>query len=390
MAMRTVIGLATAGLGLATGLVVGAAARAAQLSVTPPRRTPNDVRVLAGGAGRIVLNRSIETTLPGRYSLRFANGAGHAKIGEVIESDERSVTRAFLGLDAGELHVGTRGWMGAWYYWDPFELDLPFEEVSIPTDFGPAPAWRWPADPGHPRAQAGHWAILVHGRGVDRRETLRAVPTFREAGYECLSVSYRNDGVGPRSQDHRYGLGSTESQDVEAAIEWALAHGARRIVLMGFSMGGAVVLQIALRRRFAEVLDGLVLDSPAVEWRSILAYHARAMHLPELSTVLAMGFLSSPAARMITGLQQPIDLDELDVVARAKELDLPILLMHSLDDLYVPADASVALAEARPDIVRFEEYTVAGHTRLWNAYPERWTSEIADWLSRVPLAVDAG
>ncbi len=66
-----------------------------------------------------------------------------------------------------------------------------------------------------------------------------------EAGYTSLVVSYRNDGDAPNSDDHRYALGDREWQDVSSAIEYAFEHGAERIVLLGYSMGGATVLQAA-------------------------------------------------------------------------------------------------------------------------------------------------
>ena len=65
---------------------------------------------------------------------------------------------------------------------------------------------------------------------------------------------------------------------------------------------------------------------------------------------------------------------------RAGELNVPILLLHSDDDGYIPATASSALARARPDIVTYEEFEVARHTQLWNYDPQRWTGAIADWL----------
>ena len=82
------------------------------------------------------------------------------------------------------------------------------------------------AGPGRPH-ESRTWAIMVHGRGATRQEGLRAVRPARELGLTSLLISYRNDGLAPSAQDGRYGLGSTEWRDVEAAIEFALAHGAR-------------------------------------------------------------------------------------------------------------------------------------------------------------------
>jgi pimeloyl-ACP methyl ester carboxylesterase len=71
-------------------------------------------------------------------------------------------------------------------------------------------------------------------------------------------------------------------------------------------------------------------------------------------------------------------------VARAAELDVPILVLHSADDGFVPPTASRALATARPDIVSYEEFTVARHTKLWNYDPDRWNNAIAGWLKALP------
>ncbi|GMA92441.1 alpha/beta hydrolase family protein [Homoserinibacter gongjuensis] len=88
----------------------------------------------------------------------------------------------------------------------------------------------------------------------------------------------------------------------------------------------------------------------------------------------------------MTGLAEPLDLERMDFVSRAAELDRPILLLHSVDDGFVPATASIALADARPDIVTFEEFTVARHTKLWNYDRTRWEDAIRNWLAAIETA----
>ena len=79
-----------------------------------------------------------------------------------------------------------------------------------------------------------------------------------------------------------------------------------------------------------------------------------------------------------------IDLDRLDFVRRARELQVPILIMHSDDDGFVPSTASRALAVARPDIVTYVPFEVARHTKLWNYDREKWEGAIRDWLAGLP------
>jgi pimeloyl-ACP methyl ester carboxylesterase len=97
-----------------------------------------------------------------------------------------------------------------------------------------------------------------------------------------------------------------------------------------------------------------------------------------------LSVLSRTWGGRLTGQLQPIDLRRLNFVARASELRIPMLILHSADDTYVPPTASRALARLRPDIVTYDEFAVAGHTRLWNYDPERWNASIAGWLGRLP------
>jgi pimeloyl-ACP methyl ester carboxylesterase len=94
----------------------------------------------------------------------------------------------------------------------------------------------------------------------------------------------------------------------------------------------------------------------------------------------ALQVISRSWGGRMTGQLRPIDLNRLDFVGRAAELTVPILLMHSADDTYVPVTASRALARLRKDIVTYEEFTVAGHTKLWNYDAARWEGVIDRWL----------
>jgi len=153
---------------------------------------------------------------------------------------------------------------------------------------------------------------------------------------------------------------------------------------MGWSMGGAVVLQTALNSAHSDAVCGLILESPVVDWRVVLGFQAGQLRLPHPVTELALGALQGGWGRPVTHAGG-ISLDSLDIVARAGELRHPILILHSDDDGYVPSDASHALAGARPDLVELQAFQVARHTKLWNYDPERWSEAIREWLTRHDL-----
>ncbi len=347
----------------------------ARMVVTPPRKRAEEVRILGHDAAAITLSATLDSLTPGRYSFWFGRDTGHAQVGEILSSTGTTVTRQLIGVGFGDLDSATRGRFSGWFYLTPEELNLPHQNVAVETELGPAPAWVVPAAQGTDR-----WMIGVHGRAVRRQEAIRGVPVFRDAEYTSLLISYRNDGEAPGTPDNRYSLGDTEWNDVDAAMRFAVAHGAREIVLMGWSMGGATVLQALTRSPLAPLVRGVVLESPVIDWVRALKYQGSQNRLPPPFEWGARTLLTNRWAGFLTGQEAPIDLHRLDFVARASQLQTPILLLHSADDGFIPADASRALAAARPDIVTFEEFITARHTKLWNYDSARWNAAISGWL----------
>jgi uncharacterized protein len=105
--------------------------------------------------------------------------------------------------------------------------------------------------------------------------------------------------------------------------------------------------------------------------------------LPRPVRKIAQRLLRTPVLYRFAGLKRPVDLRELDMVARADELRVPILLMHSDDDGFVPSSASHDLARVRPDIVQLEIVHRARHTKLWNHDADWFDARILAWLTEV-------
>jgi alpha-beta hydrolase superfamily lysophospholipase len=370
---RWLVPLAVLGLALISLIVTafGVTLRVARLVIVPSSVRAEDIAVL--GVDRrsktVTLSDHPDAIVPGRYSLYFAGDRGYAKVGKIVAVGDGTVTRELKSEKRGRLRAGVSARISGVYFESPAELGVEFEDVVVHTKLGPAPAWLIPA------TGSERWVIQVHGRGADRREPLRAVSTFRDAGYTSLLISYRNDGVAPASADGRYALGDTEWEDVEAAISFARDRGARQVVLMGWSMGGALVLQCATRSPLARTVSGIILESPVVDWIRVLDHQAGVLRIPRAIRSAAYQLIGSTWGRRFTGQAR------LDFVSRAAELSLPTLLMHSDSDTFVPSTGSRALARLRPDIVTFAHYSGAGHTRLWNYDAERWSEAVSDWLA---------
>ncbi len=354
--------------------------------ITPVRQRASDQEVLAvlrdNGRTRVILAATSETTVEGVYGFFFDGGKGHARIGPIVSYSpmDGTVLREVEAVYTGNFDTARRGWWSGALYPDPAAAGIAAEDVLIDVDGGQAPAWLVRAG-----GAARTWAVMVHGRGATRQEALRAVAPAKELGLTSLLVSYRNDGLAPSADDGRYGLGSTEWHDVEAAIDYALANGAEEIVLFGWSMGGAICLQTTDLSRHRHLIRAMVLDAPVINWVNVLAHHAQINRIPSLVGRYGQLMLGHPLGRRLTGLSAPVDLKAMDWVARAVEVRTPTLVIHSVDDEYVPFEPSALLAERNPDMVTFETFSRARHTKEWNVDPERWESLVKAWL-RAQLA----
>ncbi|RAN73355.1 lipase [Bacillus sp. SRB_336] len=367
----------------AVSVVTATSALAAYFArrVVTPEKTREDVSILAvishGPELQVVIAATPDTTVDGTYAIYFDGGRAHAVVGRIVSyvPREGSVTREVLDVVGGDLRSATRGWWSGSVHAHPQELGLDYEDVTIELPDGPAPAWLVRAPNALPT-----WAIMVHGRGATRSEGLRAVPAAHRLGMNALLISYRNDGEAPYAADRRYGLGLTEWRDAEAAIDYAVSHGAKDVVLFGYSMGGAISLQAADLARNRRHVLAMVLDGPVIDWVNVLAHQAQLNRIPDYVGRYGQLMLSHPLGRRITGLAAPVDLKSMDWVSRAVELRTPTLVLHSIDDDFVPYEPTAELARRNPEMVTFEPFSKARHTKEWNIDPERWERAVETWL----------
>jgi uncharacterized protein len=384
LVVAAVTGVAAAALSAAG--TVGAAAFFARKVVTPDRLKPDDTQILGVDGDSVTLALTVDSGQPGRYGMWFDEGRGHARVGEVLEVDQQAgrVRRVLEGVDAGELRVGPCRWNQYYFPGDPQDaLGLAFRDVEIESEVGMLAAWEVPAE-----SASSRWAILVHGRGGTREECLRAVPVLHDLGFTALIPMYRNDIGAPSSSDGRYSLGLSEWRDLEAAMLYAVDAGAQEIVLVGWSMGAAIILQTLDRSWLSDRVKAVVLDAPVIDWADVLRHHGTLHKIPVPIGSLSRSLIGRSWARRLVGVHQPLDVALTNWENRAGELKHRTLLIHSLDDEFVPVGPSVSLAAKRPDLVRFEPWQQARHTKEWNVDPDRWDAVVRDFLTADQASTD--
>ncbi|MFL5873253.1 MAG: alpha/beta hydrolase family protein [Solirubrobacterales bacterium] len=327
---------------------------------------PAETEVEALPAGRIVLESTEESRRPGVYGIEWQGG--RAIVGPIVGEDDDSVTRRLREVDgylAPEMDVAFNPavWAG-----DPSaDFGLPSQTVSVPGELGAMPAWFVPA-------RGRTWAIVVHGINSTPETGLRVVPALHRAGLPSLLITYREDLGAPSSPDGFHHMGLTEWRDLGAAARYALAHGARRLVLVGYSMGGAIVSQFMERSPLAPKVAGLVLDAPVLDWQAVLSFNATQMGFPS--------FLAKPVEWAI-GARIDADWEGLDAIAHPEDFQLPILLFHGEDDDVVPISTSDDFAAELPREVTYFRVPDAGHTEAWNVDPRHYERRLNTFLRRL-------
>ena len=118
--------------------------------------------------------------------------------------------------------------------------------------------------------------ILTHMRGRDQTSWFPFARFVAESGYKVLTFDFRGYGKSTGTKDTRM------DRDLEAAIAYMRAKGAKQVVLIGASMGGTTVIELASESQ----VQGVAALSPPAEFGRINALTAvESMVIPLLLIV---------------------------------------------------------------------------------------------------------
>ncbi|WP_097994177.1 alpha/beta hydrolase family protein, partial [Streptomyces sp. f51] len=266
-------------------LGVGAAAVAAgryasdvALKATPGRPLPADRRltVHATAAGQVTLTRSLSALRPGTWGI--AGSGVHAVVGPVVDGASEgadTVVRRLESVGQGILEPGVKVRLTpALYGGDPgSDLGLDHQEVEIPGELGPLPAWYVPG-------ARDTWIITVHGLGTTRAQPMNLMPFLHQQRFPVLDLAYRGDPGAPRPADGLGHFGASEWRDLDAALRYALRYGARNVIVHGWSTGATMALHAAVESPLRDRISGIVLDSPVLDWQATVRALAAARGVP--------------------------------------------------------------------------------------------------------------
>ncbi|MFH8978339.1 alpha/beta hydrolase [Streptomyces sp. NPDC017890] len=216
--------------------------------------------------------------------------------------------------------------------------------------------------------------VVAHGftGDADRPHVRRIAAAFARYG-AVVTFSFRGHGAsGGRST-----VGDREVLDLAAAVTWARGFGHARVVTVGFSMGGSVVLRhAALYGDDSEArTDAVVSVSSPARWYYRGTAPMRRLHW----------LVMRPAGRLVGryGMRTRIHHRDWDPVplspveAAARIAPTPLLVVHGDRDGYFPVDHPRMLAEAAGD--HGELWLEPGMGHAEHASGEDLLRRIGDW-----------
>ncbi|MFF2201286.1 alpha/beta hydrolase [Streptomyces sp. NPDC058145] len=215
--------------------------------------------------------------------------------------------------------------------------------------------------------------VIAHGftGDVGRPHVRRAAAVLARYG-AVVTFSFRGHGAsGGRST-----VGDKEVLDLAAAVEWARGFGHTRVVTVGFSMGGSVVLRHAALR--SGTVDAVVAVSAPARWYYRGTAPMRRLHW----------LVTRPAGRLVGryGLRTRIHHRQWDPVPLSPVQAVPgiaptpLLIVHGDRDGYFPLDHPRMLAEAAGE--HGELWVEPGMGHAENAAGDALLGRIGEWALR--------
>jgi len=246
----------------------------------------------------------------------------------------------------------------------------PTATMSLVTDDGvriSAAYWR-PSRPDGPGCDSATAFVIGHGftGSWESRGLRRAAGWFAEHG-GVVAVSFR----GHRHSGGRSTLGGQEVLDLEAGVRWARTLGYARVVSVGFSMGGSVVVRHA---GLIGGVDAVVSVSAPARWYYRGTPRMRVVHWA----------ISEPTGRLVVRLLRRTrvvpgwEVDPVEPRAAAASIaPTRLLVVHGDLDPYFPLDHAHQLASGAGDSADLWVERDYGHAE--RVLPEELAHRIALW-----------
>lgn len=284
--------------------------------------------------------------------------------------ESKALTQAELAsaeaVRAGELEAAQAWFEAAWPY---------FQAVDLTAEDGVRLVGHVLRAPG----AGSDWLVFAHGLGGSWKSGAAFARRFAQRGYNLLLLDMRAQG---ESGGSMVGYGHTDRRDLLAWARWvAGVDGGARIVLAGFSAGGAAVLEAAGEKDLPAQVAAVISDSAYADlWNEAIhlmgtrGANGKALPAHPLLDVARLALRTKKGAFDIAGASA------VAAVGRAR---VPILILHGQDDAAVHPYSAQRLGEAAASAHKVITFPGAGHCCASVADPAAYYDAVFSFLTSV-------
>lgn len=230
-------------------------------------------------------------------------------------------------------------------------------------------------------------AVFVHGIAWTRHGMLKYMKHFMERGWSVVMFDLPGHGESPAPRRRMYpSYGFFEKHDVLEGLRVVqkLFPHAPMTGLVGESLGAATALQCApLAEEDASVrLDFVIADCSFSSAGEILLEQLRMVRIPNF-----IAWPSSRIVRLLAWLLRGFDICKASPMEAILTANTPIMLVHGMEDRYVPTMMSVRMASARMSrsgaLTRLVLIPGARHAKSVMIGPDQWVQEAFAFIDEV-------
>lgn len=250
----------------------------------------------------------------------------------------------------------------------PSDFNLPFENVRLGTTDGlNLSAWFVPA------VRPLGTVVFCHGYSGDKSPDLEYVPWLRDAGLNVLLFDFRAHGD---SEGSFTTLGYFERRDLVSAMNWLHTRGIDNVVVMGFSMGGAVALLTAVE---CPAILGVISDSGFASLRDLILDQAKKRGMPRFLASLISNYVL-----FLSFIRTGANLSSIaPEFAISRISPRPVLIIHGGADTDVPVNHAQMLFDAARGPKELWIVPNAAHRRVDAAEPDEYRRRVLEFLDRL-------
>lgn len=214
--------------------------------------------------------------------------------------------------------------------------------------------------------------IMFHGyQGSPRRDFCGSAKPLLDLGYNILTIDQRSHG---KSDGHSITFGIKERTDCLYWANYAKENLSKDnpIFLMGVSMGGATVL-MASNMDLPKTVKGIIADCPYSTPKAIIKKECKNMGY---NPTIVFPFIVCGGAIFGT-----MNIFKYDSLTSVKDSQLPILLIHGDNDMFVPHTMSEEILKECKNAT-LEIFPGAAHGVCCLKDAKRYKNLIVDFIEK--------